>query len=68
MKPINPRPGVAVAITDRFGEIADWDPAAYRRREKIRRERIRKEEEDAEDERRAAGDGAGAHVHRRAEG
>ena len=68
MKPINPRPGVAVAITDRFGEIADYDPWAYYRREKIRRERIRKEEEDAEDERGTEGAGAGTHVHRGSEG
>lgn len=65
MKPINPRPGAVVAITDRNGEIADYDPAAYRRREKIRRDRIRKEQEDAEDERGTAGACAGAHVHRR---
>lgn len=41
---INPRPGVAVAITDRFGEIACYDPNAYRRRDYMRNEKIREEE------------------------
>lgn len=48
MKPINPRPGVAVAITDRWGEIADYDPNAYKRMEFYRHEKLRKGKGDAE--------------------
>lgn len=44
MKPINPRPGVVVAITDKRGEIIDYDPGAFYRREKIRREKQRENE------------------------
>ena len=43
MKPINPRPGVSVAITDRRGELACYDPNAYRRKECYRNEKIRRE-------------------------
>lgn len=47
MAPINPRPGVVVAITDRCGEIARYDPNAYRRQEWQRNEKIRKEKKEA---------------------
>lgn len=54
MTPINPRPGVVVAITDRRGEIACYDPNAYKRRDYIRIRKIledeRKEERDVQGE------------------
>lgn len=46
MGAINPRPGVVVAITDRCGEIACYDPNAYRRRDFLRNEKIRQESEE----------------------
>lgn len=52
MKAINPRPGVVVAITDRLGDIAVYDPGAFIRRERSRR---RKAEEE-HDEQRDSGD------------
>ena len=55
MKPINPRPGVVVAITDKRGELADFDPGAYRRREKMRMERSRANGTAKGDQRRKAG-------------
>lgn len=41
MTPINPRPGVVVAITDRRGEIDCYDPNAYMRQEWQRNEKMR---------------------------
>lgn len=49
MKPINPRPGVVVVITDRRGEIACYDPNAYRHRDYYRNEKTREAERE-EDE------------------
>lgn len=40
---INPRPGVVVALTDRYGGIAVYDPNAYRRRDWQRAEKQRRE-------------------------
>lgn len=47
---INPRPGVVVATTDRFGDIACYDPNAYRRRDYIRNKKILEAEKENEDE------------------
>ena len=52
MAPINPRPGVVVAITDRRGEITCYDPNAYRRQEWQRNEKMR---EARREERNAKG-------------
>ena len=41
MAAINPRPGVVVAVTDRRGELACYDPSAYRRRDYMRNEKQR---------------------------
>lgn len=41
---INKRPGEVVALTDRFGDIALYDPAAWRRREHRRKARGREAE------------------------
>ena len=38
MAPINPRPGVVVALTDRLGDIAVYDPDAWWRKERKRYE------------------------------
>ena len=44
-KAINPRPGVVVALTDRYGDLACYDPSAYRRADYQRCEKIRKARE-----------------------
>ena len=53
MAQINPRPGVVVALTDRRGEIACYDPNAYKRRDYLRNQKIR--EAESEEERHAKG-------------
>lgn len=55
MAAINPRPGVVVAITDRRGEMALYDPNAYRRKEWQRNEKMR---EARREERNAKGKAA----------
>lgn len=56
MAAINPRPGVVVAITDRRGEMALYDPNAYRRKDYIRNEKLR--ETNREERRNAKGNTA----------
>ena len=48
MAAINPRPGVVVAITDKRGDIACYDPNAFRRAEWQRNEKIRKAEKETD--------------------
>ncbi|MBQ1281476.1 MAG: hypothetical protein IIY16_04450 [Oscillospiraceae bacterium] len=45
---INPRPGVVVALTDKRGELACYDPAAYRRAEWQRNEKLREQQKRKE--------------------
>lgn len=50
MAAINPRPGVVVAITDRRGEIACYDPNAYKRKDYHRIQKIREMEREEDEE------------------
>lgn len=43
---INPRPGVVVVVTGKDGEIALYDPGAYRRRDYLKNEKERQKGEE----------------------